>query len=109
MGEFLSLLKAINGLTAGAGIGGVLGCALYLVARNHYEASELILVAALSAATGTAVQSFLQYLLKPRLDRREFEKDLNELDTLHKNGRINQKTYQEIINDLVRQRFLHKK
>jgi hypothetical protein len=108
MGEFLSWLKAINGLTAGARIGGVLGCVLYLVVRNHYEATELIFVAALGAATGTAVQSLLQYLLKPRLDRREFDKDLNELDTLHKNGRINKKTYQEIINDLVRQRFLHK-
>ncbi len=109
MGEFLTLLKAINGLTAGAGIGAVLGCGLYWILRNHHEAGELIIVAALSAAMGTAVQRLLQYLLKPRLDRREFDKNLNELETLHKNGRINKKTYQEIINDLVRQRFLHKK
>ena len=66
---------------------------VYLVLRNRYEASELIFVAGLSVVTGTTVQSLLQYLLKPRLDRREFDKDLDELDTLHKNGRINKKTY----------------
>jgi membrane protein YqaA with SNARE-associated domain len=109
MGEFLSWVKNLNGLKTGTLLGGVFGCTLYLIAKRGYNPMGLLIVAVLGTATGTALHSILQYVLKRPMEVREFHKDLDELCELRKNKTITKRTYQQMINGIVRRRFLGKK
>ena len=97
-------LKTLGTLSIGGAIGASLGALIYLFLRNYIEAVSIYQVIALFAAIGAGIQRTLQragWFLG-------FFEQLYELGKLRKRGIIRNEKYQEIVDELVKRRFLDK-
>ncbi|HEY0722564.1 MAG TPA: hypothetical protein VGD41_00945 [Pyrinomonadaceae bacterium] len=97
-------LKTVGTLSIGGAIGASVGALIYLLLRSYLEGVSIYEVMALLAAIGAGVQRTLQragWFLG-------FFEQLYELGKLKKSGIIKNEQYQEIVNELVKRRFLDK-
>lgn len=97
-------LKSLGTLSIGGAIGAFLGALIYLFLRSYVEGVSIYEVMALLAAIGAGVQRSLQragWFLG-------FFEQLYELGKLKKRGIIKTDKYQEIVDELVKRRFLDK-
>lgn len=97
-------LKTLGTLSIGGAIGASLGALIYLVLRSHLEGVSIYQVMALFAGIGAGVQRIAQragWFLG-------FFEQLYELGKLKNLGIIKNEKYQEIVDELVKRRFLDK-
>ena len=97
-------LKTLGTLSIGGAIGAFLGALTYVLLRSYLEGVSIYEVMALFAGIGAGVQRTLQragWFLG-------FFEQIYELGKLKKRGIIKHEKYQEIVDELVKRRFLDK-
>lgn len=101
--ELRHWLQSLSALTLGGLIGAGFGVLVYFSFAIHFGISPYGVIG-LAAAIGTGVQRLVQ---RTGVFFAFFEQ-LYELGKLVERGIINKETYQEIVNELVKRRYLNK-
>jgi len=104
MVELRHWLQTFGGLTLGGLIGIGFGALVYLFLRGHFQGVNPYGVIGLGGAIGTGVHGVVQRAG----GFFAFFEQLFELGELVKRGIIKKEKYQEIVDELVRRRFLGK-
>jgi len=96
--------KTLGSFTIGGAVGSLLGALVYLSLKIYFEGTNPYGVIGLCGAIGAGVQRMVQraggFL--------GFFEQLYELGKLAERGIIKKETYQEIVDELVKRRFLNK-